>query len=68
MEFTRSWSQKNRFTLTIPLDYREELCGMCGNYNGDKNDDYCARGSTERAKSYKEIGDSYFIDLESDQE
>ncbi|XP_054904027.1 IgGFc-binding protein [Poeciliopsis prolifica] len=27
-------------TVTVPGNYRGKVCGLCGNFNGDKNDDF----------------------------
>uniref|UniRef100_A0A3Q3BQL9 Fc gamma binding protein n=1 Tax=Haplochromis burtoni TaxID=8153 RepID=A0A3Q3BQL9_HAPBU len=27
-------------TVTVPGNYRGKVCGLCGNYNGDRNDDF----------------------------
>lgn len=27
-------------TVTVPGNYREKVCGLCGNFNGDKKDDF----------------------------
>ncbi|NXT93834.1 FCGBP protein, partial [Anhinga rufa] len=30
----------HRVTVTVPESYRGQLCGLCGNYNGQRNDDF----------------------------
>ena len=51
-------NQKNKYALEIPKGYANKLCGICGNYNGDKKDDLFPKGSKEKAK-YGAIGDSW---------
>ncbi|NXC77137.1 FCGBP protein, partial [Anhinga anhinga] len=30
----------HRVTVTVPESYRGQLCGLCGNYNGQRDDDF----------------------------
>ncbi|XP_029432759.1 IgGFc-binding protein-like [Rhinatrema bivittatum] len=34
-------------TVTVPGNYRDEMCGLCGNYNGDESDDFRLPDSTQ---------------------
>uniref|UniRef100_A0A8C1G4Y5 Zonadhesin, like n=1 Tax=Cyprinus carpio TaxID=7962 RepID=A0A8C1G4Y5_CYPCA len=50
--------------ITVPGDYFNKVCGMCGNYNGDSSDDNLmpdgkpANNVTELGNSWKAEGDS----------
>ncbi|XP_052417115.1 zonadhesin, like isoform X9 [Carassius gibelio] len=50
--------------ITVPGDYFNKVCGMCGNYNGDSSDDNLmpdgkpAKNDTELGNSWKAEGDS----------
>ncbi|XDV18482.1 hypothetical protein PO909_024166, partial [Leuciscus waleckii] len=50
--------------ITVPGDYFNKVCGMCGNYNGDSSDDYLmpdgkpAENAIELGNSWKAEGDS----------
>ncbi|XP_030069375.1 IgGFc-binding protein isoform X2 [Microcaecilia unicolor] len=35
-----SWDYIFSVTVTVPSKYRNQLCGLCGNYNGDESDDF----------------------------
>ncbi|XP_034612354.1 IgGFc-binding protein-like isoform X3 [Trachemys scripta elegans] len=35
-----SYDWNNHLRVTVPNDFSETLCGLCGNYNGDPSDDF----------------------------
>lgn len=37
------WDGDSFLELTVPSKYKRRLCGLCGNYNGDPNDDMTGR-------------------------
>uniref|UniRef100_A0A6I8NET5 VWFD domain-containing protein n=1 Tax=Ornithorhynchus anatinus TaxID=9258 RepID=A0A6I8NET5_ORNAN len=41
---TVTYDWKARVTVRAPSSYEEALCGLCGNYNGDPQDDLLLRG------------------------
>ncbi|XP_067399057.1 IgGFc-binding protein-like [Emydura macquarii macquarii] len=43
---TVTFDWQSRITVTAPSTYAETLCGLCGNFNGDKTDDLTMRGGT----------------------
>uniref|UniRef100_A0A672PR82 Zonadhesin, like n=1 Tax=Sinocyclocheilus grahami TaxID=75366 RepID=A0A672PR82_SINGR len=47
--------------ITVPGDYFNKVCGMCGNYNGDSSDDNLMPDG-KPAKDAIELGDSWKID------
>uniref|UniRef100_A0A3P8WR70 Zonadhesin n=1 Tax=Cynoglossus semilaevis TaxID=244447 RepID=A0A3P8WR70_CYNSE len=46
--------------VTVPNSYSGKLCGMCGNYNGDKRDDNLKPDNTPAANT-NELGDSWQV-------
>ncbi|XP_039521923.1 mucin-2 isoform X5 [Pimephales promelas] len=39
------WEEDNSLTIELPEKYQGQTCGLCGNYNGNKNDDITVQGS-----------------------
>ena len=37
------WDGVSFLELTVPQEYRNKLCGLCGNFNGDRADDFYGR-------------------------
>ena len=37
---------ENRFKITIPESYSQKLCGLCGDYDGDPNNDFMLPNET----------------------
>ncbi|KAL2080137.1 hypothetical protein ACEWY4_023930 [Coilia grayii] len=35
-----TYNMKDRVTITVPSSYHDKTCGLCGNFNGNKNDEY----------------------------
>uniref|UniRef100_S4RH74 VWFD domain-containing protein n=1 Tax=Petromyzon marinus TaxID=7757 RepID=S4RH74_PETMA len=54
----------NRAEVTVPREYAEELCGICGNFNGDRTDEYLMPDGTQ-ASSPTELGNSWKTDNSS---
>ncbi|XP_063043702.1 zonadhesin, like [Engraulis encrasicolus] len=51
--------------ITVPGDYFDKVCGMCGNYNGDAADDNLMPGG-KPAKDVIELGNSWKSEGDSD--
>ncbi|XP_051561427.1 zonadhesin, like [Myxocyprinus asiaticus] len=51
--------------ITVPGDYFNKVCGMCGNYNGDSSDDNLMPNG-KPAKDVKELGNSWKAEGDSD--
>lgn len=46
--------------MTVPPKYRGQICGLCGNFNGDKNDDFYGKEHTH-FKDGQHFGDSWRV-------
>nr|XP_033814887.1 IgGFc-binding protein-like [Geotrypetes seraphini] len=46
--------------VTLPSPYKGQLCGLCGNYNGDPSDDI-VKPDGNAAASSTELGDSWIV-------
>ena len=44
-----------RVTITVPASYHGKTCGLCGNFNGNKNDEYQLPDGKE-SKSIRDFG------------
>ncbi|KAI5609967.1 zonadhesin isoform X2 [Silurus asotus] len=51
--------------ITVPGDYFNKVCGMCGNYNGDSNDDNLMPNG-QPAKDVIELGNSWKAEGDKD--
>uniref|UniRef100_H3AZN9 Fc gamma binding protein n=1 Tax=Latimeria chalumnae TaxID=7897 RepID=H3AZN9_LATCH len=49
-------------TVSVPGNYRSKMCGLCGNFNGDKADDYVLPGG-EQAANVDAFGAAWKVTL-----
>lgn len=48
-------------TVTVPSTYMGAVCGLCGNYNGNPEDDLAVKGTTSLAYGPVEFGASWLV-------
>ncbi|TRZ04121.1 hypothetical protein DNTS_030274 [Danionella cerebrum] len=48
-------------SVSIPTPYMGSVCGLCGNYNGNPDDDLILRGATSLASGPVEFGMSWMV-------
>ena len=62
---------RHAVSVVVPGKYRNAMTGLCGNCNGDRNDDFKTKDGKDKRSDknrYSLIGDSYSVaDPESDQ-
>lgn len=51
-------------TVTVPGNYRGKVCGLCGNYNGNKNDDM-QKPNNRPAKDVNDFGKSWSVSMQN---
>ncbi|KAM4568117.1 IgGFc-binding protein [Fundulus diaphanus] len=49
-------------TVTVPGNYRGKVCGLCGNFNGDKNDDF-QMSNRQVTNNVNEFGKSWKVTI-----
>ena len=47
-------------TITVPTNYRGKTCGLCGNFDGNKDDEFQLPGGKE-TKDIKEFGAAWKV-------
>ncbi|XP_006871587.1 PREDICTED: IgGFc-binding protein [Chrysochloris asiatica] len=50
-----------KLTLSLPVNFQDQVCGLCGNYNGDPADDFLTP-DLEQAADAVEFGQSWKLD------
>ena len=54
------WDGVSFLEMTVPPKYRGQLCGLCGNFNGDKSDDFYGKQHTHFTDG-QHFGDSWRV-------
>jgi len=54
------WDGVSFLEITVPAKYRDRMCGLCGNFNGDKFDDFHGRRGNEYGTG-QQFGDSWRV-------
>ena len=62
-----AFEQEKKIRVELPEEYQKKVCGICGNWNGDIDDDYFPFGLQARG-SYAEIGNSYKVEVPGEEE
>ena len=60
VEFDGSWL----ITVSVPPQYRNLMCGMCGNYDGNPNNDLALANGTHvdgNSNAANLVGDSFVV-------
>ncbi|KAM4618059.1 mucin-5AC-like [Discoglossus pictus] len=52
------WDKKTSLFIKVTSDYKGKLCGLCGNYDGDANNDFTTR-SNAIVENIEEFGTSW---------
>ncbi|XP_053545257.1 mucin-5AC-like [Bombina bombina] len=52
------WDKKTSIFIKVSSEYKGKLCGLCGNYDGNRNNDFTTRGNAVVA-STDEFGNSW---------
>lgn len=58
-----SYDWNNHLRVTVPNDFSDSLCGLCGNYNGDPSDDFQTPDG-DLAPSVAALGKSWAVEDE----
>uniref|UniRef100_A0A674IZE5 VWFD domain-containing protein n=1 Tax=Terrapene triunguis TaxID=2587831 RepID=A0A674IZE5_9SAUR len=58
-----SYDWNNHLRVTVPNDFSDSLCGLCGNYNGDPSDDFRTPDG-DLAPSVTALGKSWAVEDE----
>ncbi|CAM5124515.1 unnamed protein product [Natator depressus] len=58
-----SYDWNNHLKVTVPNDFSDSLCGLCGNYNGDPSDDFRTPDG-DLAPSVAALGKSWAVEDE----
>ncbi|RDD36937.1 Fibrillin-2, partial [Trichoplax sp. H2] len=53
-----SWNGKHHLAIKIPTSYKNKVCGICGNFNGNSGDDF-AMNNGKMGKTYNDVGISW---------
>ncbi|XP_019638860.1 PREDICTED: uncharacterized protein LOC109480924 isoform X5 [Branchiostoma belcheri] len=61
-----SFDGRHRAEVVLPDLYHSALCGLCGNYNGDVNDEFLTPDGTQAA-DVVQFGNSWRVEREGDQ-
>ncbi|XP_022106836.1 uncharacterized protein LOC110987964 [Acanthaster planci] len=59
---TVSWDGRNKVDIFLTEDYKEEVEGLCGNFNGKQGDDFIIRSTKEQTKDLRKFGESWGAD------
>ncbi|XP_056652070.1 IgGFc-binding protein [Monodelphis domestica] len=59
LRVTYNWD--SQLGVTLPSRFQNEVCGLCGNYNGDPSDDFLTPDETQAANAV-EFGQSWKLD------
>ncbi|XP_066438471.1 mucin-5B-like [Eleutherodactylus coqui] len=52
------WDKKTALTVKIPVTFQHKVCGMCGNYDGNSNNDFTTRSQLS-VEDVMEFGNSW---------
>uniref|UniRef100_A0A8C0GEC3 VWFD domain-containing protein n=1 Tax=Chelonoidis abingdonii TaxID=106734 RepID=A0A8C0GEC3_CHEAB len=58
-----SYDWNNHLRITVPNDFSDSLCGLCGNYNGDHSDDFQTPDG-DQAPTVAALGKSWAVEDE----
>ncbi|XP_072317584.1 IgGFc-binding protein-like [Eucyclogobius newberryi] len=59
---TLTFDWRSTVTVTLPSNYQDAVCGLCGNYNGRPQDDLTMRNG-QTAANGEELGESWLLAL-----
>ncbi|XP_071946555.1 IgGFc-binding protein-like isoform X2 [Antedon mediterranea] len=53
------WDNKHTLETELPFDYMNSVCGLCGDFNGEANNDISLKSDGSNARSASDFGNSW---------
>ncbi|XP_055339967.1 BMP-binding endothelial regulator protein-like isoform X2 [Paramacrobiotus metropolitanus] len=63
-----TWDGDSFVEITLPAIFRNQVCGLCGNYNGNATDDLIIRDTAAMASDIPEFAQSWLVNRKTDEE
>lgn len=54
--------------ISLPAQFRSQVCGLCGNYNGNATDDFAMRDTNSVAEDVAEFAHSWLVNRKSSED
>ncbi|GAU97538.1 hypothetical protein RvY_08813 [Ramazzottius varieornatus] len=60
------WDGDSFVEITMPWQYRNQVCGLCGNYNGNSTDDFALKETKKITEDVAEFATSWLVGKKGD--
>uniref|UniRef100_A0A8C5WH93 VWFD domain-containing protein n=1 Tax=Leptobrachium leishanense TaxID=445787 RepID=A0A8C5WH93_9ANUR len=64
-KLTVAYDTNQFLVVKLPTTFSNQICGMCGNLNGDRRDDFM-KPNGQQAQNANQFGDSWMVDYDND--
>ncbi|OQV22385.1 BMP-binding endothelial regulator protein [Hypsibius exemplaris] len=61
-----TWDGDSYVEISLPHEFRNKVCGLCGNYNGNATDDFLIKGTSTVTEEVADFAQSWLVSRKSD--